>query len=44
MQEAINSGKDVFGRNFTYKFIQVDNTFPVYIIKNQDKFEHLIKS
>ncbi len=43
IEAAINSGKDIFGRNFTYKFVPLDDTFPVFIRKNKEKYKHLIK-
>ena len=42
--EAINNGKDLFGRGFKYSFIEIDNSFPPYIIKNKERFQHLIKN
>jgi beta-1,4-mannosyl-glycoprotein beta-1,4-N-acetylglucosaminyltransferase len=44
IEEAINKGEDIFGRNFSYKFIQLDNSFPKYILENIHKFSHLIKN
>jgi len=38
----INEGKDIFNRNFYYKKIDIDNKFPEYIRKNQNKFENWI--
>jgi len=43
IEDAIKNGKDIFGRDFQYKFIRLDNSFPEYVIKNSIKFEHLIK-
>ena len=44
IKEAINSGKDIFGRSFIYKYIPLDSTYPEYIFKNRDKFQHLLKT
>jgi beta-1,4-mannosyl-glycoprotein beta-1,4-N-acetylglucosaminyltransferase len=44
IEAAINSGKDIFGRDFQYKFVPLDNSYPEYIVVNKSKFEHLIKS
>lgn len=44
IEAAISSGKDIFGRNFSYRFIQVDNSFPKYILENKSKYSHLIKN
>lgn len=43
IKEIINSGEDLFGRAFKYKFIDLDDSYPKYLINNQDKFGHLIK-
>lgn len=40
---AINTGADIFGRNFCYNYVKLDETFPKYLIQNTDKFKHLIK-
>lgn len=41
--EALKEGKDIFGRNFSYQFVPLDNTFPEYILKHKEKFTHLVK-
>lgn len=43
IEKAINNGEDIFGRNFRYKFVPLDNTFPDYIVGNRSKYEKLIK-
>jgi hypothetical protein len=43
LSQIINSGKDIFNRNFNYKFIPIDDTFPEYIQKNFNKYPNLIK-
>ena len=42
IEEKIKMGKDIFGRSINYKKIQIDNTFPRYIIQNKDKFKDWI--
>jgi beta-1,4-mannosyl-glycoprotein beta-1,4-N-acetylglucosaminyltransferase len=44
INEAIKSGKDIFGRNFAYKVIVLDRTFPKYVVANVEKFTSLISS
>lgn len=44
IEKAINSGKDIFGRDFTYKFVSLDDSFPKFIQNNRNKFVHLIKN
>lgn len=44
IEEAIANGKDILGRDFHYKFIPVDDTFPKYLLMNREKYAHLIKS
>ncbi len=43
IQEIIESGKDLFGRDFKYKFVPLDDSYPEYILKHIDKYKHLIK-
>lgn len=43
IKEIINNGEDLFGRDFKYKFIDLDDSYPKHLIHNQDKFGHLIK-
>ena len=43
IEKALKEGKDIFGRNFTYKFIPLDDSFPSYILKNRAAYKHLIK-
>jgi beta-1,4-mannosyl-glycoprotein beta-1,4-N-acetylglucosaminyltransferase len=42
LQEKIKSGKDLFGRDLQYSFLELDNSFPDYIITNQHQLKHLI--
>lgn len=39
----IESGDDIFNRGYKYKKIEIDNSFPDYLIQNQIKFSHWIK-
>ena len=38
IEKKIFNNKDVFGRNITLKKIDIDYTYPEYIIKNKDKY------
>ncbi len=40
--QRINEGKSVFG-DLNLKFVQLDNTYPSYILENQEQYAHLIK-
>jgi beta-1,4-mannosyl-glycoprotein beta-1,4-N-acetylglucosaminyltransferase len=42
IEEALKNGKDIFGRDFHYKFVALDNTFPDFILKNKEKYKHLL--
>jgi beta-1,4-mannosyl-glycoprotein beta-1,4-N-acetylglucosaminyltransferase len=42
IEDALKNGKDIFGRNFHYKFVPLDNTFPDFILKNREKYKHLL--
>ena len=42
IKEKINMKKDIFNRNIKYKKVEIDNTFPKYIIENKDKFKEWI--
>lgn len=42
LKNTIESGKDIYGRKHMYIAVDVDNSFPKYILDNQDKYEHLI--
>ena len=39
IKEKINMGKDIFDRNISYRKVQIDSTFPKYIIENKEKFK-----
>ena len=39
----IKNGDDIFDRGYKYKKIKIDESFPEYLIKNQEKYSHWIK-
>ena len=42
IERKILAGEDLFGRGDRYKAVPIDDTFPDYIVNNQDKYKHLI--
>ena len=40
--ERIKNNKDLFNRNIQYKKVEIDSTFPKYIIKNIEKYKSWI--
>lgn len=42
INEILKSGKDIFGRAFHYKFIPIDGSFPDYLVKNKERYIHLM--
>lgn len=44
IEEALKDGKDIFGRNFEYKFVPLDDTFPDFILRNKEKYNNLIRN
>ena len=42
IKDKINRKIDLFNRGHTYKIINIDNTFPKYILSNLEKFEEYI--
>ena len=42
IEESIRMKKNIFGLKFSYKKIDIDHTFPKYIIENKDKFNEWI--
>lgn len=46
IKEKIENGQDIFNRNKgkNYVALEINKKFPDYIIKNQTKYKHLIKS
>ena len=44
IREAIHRGTDIFGRDFSYACVPQDGNLPDYIVRNRDKYRHLIKN
>ena len=42
IKEKINMGKDIFDREISYKKVQIDNSFPKYIVDNKEKLKEWI--
>tara|TARA_A100001011_G_C14292607_1_gene836930 strand:+ start:1842 stop:2657 length:816 start_codon:yes stop_codon:yes gene_type:complete len=42
IKKRINNQADIFDRNLEYKKIDIDNTFPKYILNNEEKFKKWI--
>ena len=42
IEDNISKKTDLFGRGHKYKKVKIDNTFPVYLIKNCEKFKRFI--
>ena len=42
IKKKIDMGKDIFDREIIYKKVQIDNSFPKYIIENKEKFKEWI--
>ena len=42
IKEKINMGKDIFDRKISYKKVEIDNTFPKYIVDNKEKLKEWI--
>jgi len=43
VSKNIKENKDVFFRDSTFKVVELDSTFPDYIVRNREKYTHLIK-
>jgi beta-1,4-mannosyl-glycoprotein beta-1,4-N-acetylglucosaminyltransferase len=43
LQKVLDSGQDLFGRNYHYQFVPLDERFPRYVQENRERFHHLIK-
>ena len=39
IEEKILKNQDIFGRNGTLRKIELDNSYPKYILQNKDKYE-----
>jgi beta-1,4-mannosyl-glycoprotein beta-1,4-N-acetylglucosaminyltransferase len=42
IEKKILSGQDLFDRNYKYEIVNLDESFPEYIIKNKNKFKEWI--
>ena len=42
IEKKILDKKDLFNRNYDYKVVKIDESFPKFIYKNQEKFRNLI--
>jgi beta-1,4-mannosyl-glycoprotein beta-1,4-N-acetylglucosaminyltransferase len=42
LENALATGRDLFGRDQTFQFVDVDETFPRCILDDRDRFRHLI--
>ena len=42
IKEKISMGKDIFDREISYKKVQIDNSFPKYIVDNKEKLKEWI--
>jgi len=42
INEKIIKGEDIFDREISYKKVQIDNSFPKYIVDNKEKFKEWI--
>jgi beta-1,4-mannosyl-glycoprotein beta-1,4-N-acetylglucosaminyltransferase len=43
IKKSIDLNVDVFGRNSSYKVVEIDDTYPKYILDNLEKYSYLIK-
>lgn len=43
VESNIQQGKDIFFRNSTVKKVEIDQTYPNFILENLEKYKHLIK-
>ena len=42
IKRKIDQKKDLFDRNYDYKVLEIDNSFPKYIFNNKEKFKELL--
>ena len=43
IKNSIEEGKNLVGKKEYFKKIELDNSFPEYILKNRDKYKNWIK-
>jgi len=44
LEKMINDGVDLFGRDYRFEFLEIDDRFPSFLSSHFDQFSHLIKS
>ena len=44
IEKKILNGEDIFNRNFKFKKIEIDSSFPEYILKNINKYKEWLKN
>jgi len=44
IDKAVKECSDLYGRNLKYKHVEIDETYPKYVLENMYKFRHFIKS
>ena len=42
IEEKMKSREDIFNRGFNYKKVEIDHTFPRYIVDNKEKLKEWI--
>ncbi|MER3417492.1 MAG: hypothetical protein C4312_08255 [Thermoflexus sp.] len=42
ISDCVMSGLDLFDRKMKFQFVPIDETFPKHVVKNPDRFKHLI--
>lgn len=42
INDSVKNGVDLFGRNMKFKKVNLDNSYPEYILNNQDKYKQWI--
>ena len=42
IKRKIDQKKDLFDRNYSYKVLEIDNSFPKYIFNNKEKLKELL--
>ena len=42
IEDKIKKGQDIFDRNINYKKVEIDESYPKYIIENKEKFKKWI--
>ena len=43
IEDVLANGVDLFGRDYTFKFVEPDDRFPRYAVEHLDKYGHLFK-